>query len=119
MNAIQSVDALTSKRCQACEGGVEKYTRQQSVEQLKLLGDSWKLSEDGLMISRQWKLKNFVEAMKLANRIAELAEQEQHHPDLHITGYRLLKVDLTTHAIGGLSENDFIVAAKIDKLALT
>jgi 4a-hydroxytetrahydrobiopterin dehydratase len=57
-----------------------------------------------------------VEALQLANKIGDLAEQEQHHPDLHLTGYRLLRVDLTTHAIGGLSENDFIVAAKINQL---
>ncbi len=117
MSSIQSVDQLTSKRCQACEGGVAKIERDQAVEQLKQLGDTWQLSDDGLMISRKWKLKNFVAVMQLANRIAELAEQEQHHPDLHITGYRLLRVDLTTHAIGGLSENDFILAAKIDRLA--
>lgn len=116
MHEIQSIEALTAKRCQACEGGVAKYTLEQAVEQLKLLGDTWQLSDDGLMITRQWKLKNFLAAMALANRIADLAEQEQHHPDLHVVGYRLLRVDLTTHAIGGLSENDFIVAAKINQL---
>ncbi len=117
MNEIQSVDKLTGKRCQACEGGVAQYSPDQAAAQLKQLGDTWQLSSDGLMISRKWKLKNFVEVMALANRIAELAEQEQHHPDVHITGYRLLRVDLTTHAIGGLSENDFILAAKIDQIA--
>lgn len=116
MNEVQSLDALSRKKCQACEGGVAKYTQHAAVEQLKLLGEDWLLSDDGLMISRKYKMKNFVAAMELANRIAELAEQEQHHPDLHLTGYRCLRVDLTTHAIGGLSENDFIVAAKINQL---
>ena len=68
------------------------------------------------MISRKITCKHFVEAMKLVNQVADVAEAEQHHPDLHLTGYRHLRIDLTTHAIGGLSENDFIVAAKIDEL---
>jgi 4a-hydroxytetrahydrobiopterin dehydratase len=54
--------------------------------------------------------------MELATAVGRLAEEEQHHPDLHITGYRNLRIDLTTHAIDGLSENDFILAAKIDAL---
>jgi 4a-hydroxytetrahydrobiopterin dehydratase len=54
--------------------------------------------------------------IEAVNRIAELAEAEGHHPDLHLTGYRNLKIELTTHAIGGLSENDFILAAKIDAI---
>ncbi|MEM1070565.1 MAG: 4a-hydroxytetrahydrobiopterin dehydratase, partial [Planctomycetota bacterium] len=58
----------------------------------------------------------FVEAMKILHQVADVAEAEQHHPDLHLTGYRKVRIDLTTHAIGGLSENDFIVAAKIDEM---
>jgi 4a-hydroxytetrahydrobiopterin dehydratase len=111
---IQSAADLTGKRCQACEGGVAKFTRNEAARQIKELGDQWELSADDKMISRKWKLKNFVQAMELAGTIARLAEEEQHHPDLHITGYRNLRVDLTTHAIDGLSENDFILAAKID-----
>ena len=111
---IQSAGALSGKRCQACEGGVAKYTQDESMRQIKQLGGAWELSEDGKMISRKWKLKNFVQALEMANAIGRLAEEEQHHPDLHLTGYRFLRVDLTTHAIDGLSENDFILAAKID-----
>ena len=116
MNQIQSVDELSGKRCQACEGGVAKFSLAEATEQVQQLGESWTLSDDGLMISRKFKLKNFLAAMALANSLAVLAEEEQHHPDLHLTGYRCLQVDLTTHAIGGLSENDFIMAAKINKL---
>jgi 4a-hydroxytetrahydrobiopterin dehydratase len=54
--------------------------------------------------------------MELLNRVAEIAESEQHHPDLHLTGYRNVRIELTTHAIGGLSENDFILAAKVDQV---
>ena len=71
---------------------------------------------DGKWIERTIRFKNFVEMMQGVNQIADLAESEGHHPDLHLTGYRNLKIDLTTHAIGGLSENDFILAAKIDAL---
>ena len=69
------------------------------------------------MISRKWALKNFIEALALVNKAGEIAEEDQHHPDLHLTGYRNLRIDLTTHAIGGLSENDFILAAKLDAAA--
>ena len=74
------------------------------------------MDSDGRMIHRNVARKNFDEAMKLLNEIAEVAEAEGHHPDLHLTGYCKVRIDLTTHAIGGLSENDFIVAAKIDLL---
>ncbi|QDT05921.1 Putative pterin-4-alpha-carbinolamine dehydratase [Rubripirellula lacrimiformis] len=76
----------------------------------------WTLDESGKMISRQFNTGNFVKAVKLIQQVAEIAETEQHHPDLHLTGYRHLRIDLTTHAIGGLSENDFIIAAKIDAI---
>ncbi len=113
---VSSASELTGRRCQPCEGGVDACTLEFSQQQLKSL-DRWQLSDDGKLISRRWQLKNFVGALALANKIGELAELEQHHPDIHLTGYRHLRVDLTTHAIGGLSENDFILAAKIDALS--
>jgi 4a-hydroxytetrahydrobiopterin dehydratase len=76
----------------------------------------WQLTEDGTAIFLKRNCKHFVEAMEVLNQVAEVAEAEQHHPDLHLTGYRKVRIELTTHAIGGLSENDFIVAAKIDEL---
>ena len=113
---VKSQLELTTRKCVPCEGGVEACSVEFSKSQLQALND-WQLSEDGTMISRNWNMKNFVQAMKLMNLAAEIAEQEQHHPDFHLTGYRHLRIDLTTHAIGGLSENDFIVAAKIDAAA--
>lgn len=115
---LQTQSELTAKKCLPCEGGVEACSIDFSKSQLQALSD-WQLSDDGKMISRRWTLKNFVQAMKLLNLAADIAEHEQHHPDFHLTGYRQLKIDLTTHAIGGLSENDFIVAAKIDSAAKT
>lgn len=114
---VLSACKLGTKKCQPCEGGVEPATADEARRQIAELDSGWQLSEDGKMISRTWRFKNFVQAMKLLNLAADLAEQDQHHPDLHLTGYRNLKIDLTTHAIDGLSENDFILAAKIDAAA--
>ncbi len=106
---------LTQRTCKPCEGGVEKLSRLQSEDYLKAC-PAWRLQESGDAIERKWVFKNFVKAIAFFNQVAEVAEAEQHHPDLHLTGYRNVKIVLTTHAIGGLSENDFIVAAKIDEL---
>ena len=82
-----------------------------------LLADlkGWELME-GKSLRRQVACKDFLAAVGLIQRIAVIAEAEDHHPDLHLTGYRRLTIELSTHAIGGLSENDFILAAKIDQL---
>ena len=72
--------------------------------------------ESGKMISKSFIVKNFMTAIDFINKVAAAAEADNHHPDIHLAGYRNLKIDLSTHAVGGLSENDFILAAKIDKL---
>ena len=110
-----SSQTLRSKKCLPCEGGVPTITVDQ-VPQYAQATPKWTVAEDCKSISRKINCKNFVAAMDLMNRIAEIAESEQHHPDFHLTGYRKLQIDLMTHAIGGLSENDFIVAAKIDEI---
>jgi 4a-hydroxytetrahydrobiopterin dehydratase len=76
----------------------------------------WHVTEDGKRIRREWRAQNFLAALDFFQRIGQLAEEEGHHPDLHLTGYRNVAIELWTHAIGGLSENDFILAAKIDRL---
>ena len=108
-------DQLTKKKCVPCEGGVPKYSREEAEEQLKKL-DGWKLTENGQRIRKDWTVKNFLAGMSFFEKVAELAEAEQHHPDLHLWGYKNLWIEIWTHAIGGLSENDFILAAKIDEL---
>lgn len=110
-----SASELAKLRCKPCEGGVEPLTSEQAQDHRKAV-PNWELDSDGKSIHRQWKMKNFVQAMEFLQKVAEVAEQEQHHPDLHLTGYRNVRIELTTHAIGGLSENDFILAAKIDSL---
>lgn len=75
----------------------------------------WTLAKDFKKISKQFKFRNFLEAMEFADKITPIAESEGHHPDFSI-GWGRVEIELTTHAIGGLSENDFILAAKIDKI---
>lgn len=116
MNAPTDPASLVSKRCVPCEGGVARYERADAEAQLAAL-PAWQLLADGTRIRRDWKLTDFRSAIKLLNSIGALAEREQHHPDLHLEGYSRLRVELQTHAIGGLSENDFILAAKIDAIA--
>jgi len=110
-----SEKSLAGRRCKPCEGGVSPLSPEQSREYLKAL-KGWTLAPDGMMIERDYVLRDFRAMIKLVNQIAEIAEGDNHHPDLHLTGYRKLHIELKTHAIGGLSENDFIVAAKIDRL---
>lgn len=112
-----SCDILSQKKCLPCEGGVEPYTQSQSEAQLELL-DGWTLTHDGQRIRKNWTVKNFMAGLRFFNAVAEVAEQDGHHPDLHIEGYRNLSIELWTHAIGGLSENDFILAAKIEQLPI-
>ncbi|MEQ1825183.1 MAG: 4a-hydroxytetrahydrobiopterin dehydratase [Pirellula sp.] len=112
---IVSAEQLVSRKCLPCEGGVEACSLDHSQAQIEKLS-GWQLSPDGKWIYRSLTFKNFVQTVECLNSIAELAEAEAHHPDLHLTGYRNLKIGLSTHAIGGLSENDFILASKIDAL---
>lgn len=110
-----SAAELTAKKCTACEGGTPPFTQDEIAAHLPAVPE-WKLSDDGKLIRRKYKFKDFVTALAFLQKVGELAEAEDHHPDLHLTGYRHVALELSTHAIGGLSANDFIVAAKIDKL---
>ena len=110
-----TTESLRQKKCVPCEGGVPVIEGQAASEYLPSI-PLWSINDTGKMISRKFNAGSFVKAMQILQQIAELAEAEQHHPDLHLTGYRHVQIDLTTHAIGGLSENDFVVAAKIDTL---
>lgn len=75
----------------------------------------WELEKGGEKISREWKMKDFNEAMAFVNEVAALAQSEGHHPDIHVS-YNHVRLELWTHAIGGLSENDFILATKINTI---
>lgn len=105
---------LTSKKCVACEGGIPPLNKKEAAALLQQT-PGWHMSDDGKTISRDFRFKDFVAAMKFINDVAALSESEGHHPDIHIS-YNKVRLDLSTHAIGGLSENDFIVAAKVDQM---
>jgi 4a-hydroxytetrahydrobiopterin dehydratase len=113
----QSTEQLTHKKCVPCEGGVPKYSTAEAQDQIKRL-QGWQIVRSGERIRKEWTVKNFMAGIKFFNDVARVAEQEQHHPDLHLEGYRKVAIELWTHAIGGLSENDFILAAKIDQLPI-
>jgi 4a-hydroxytetrahydrobiopterin dehydratase len=105
---------LRTKHCQVCEGGVAPLDAD-ATEQLLTAVPGWQANADGTEISREYTFRNFYETMAFVNALAYIAHREDHHPDLEI-GYRRCFVRYSTHAIGGLSENDFICASKIDAL---
>ncbi len=107
---------LVNRRCKPCEGGVEPL-RGEQVEQLMLaLHDDWTVSDDGVEISRQFDFPAYSRTLAFANAVAWIAISEGHHPVLTVS-YGNCSVSYTTHSIGGLSDNDFICGAKIDRLA--
>jgi 4a-hydroxytetrahydrobiopterin dehydratase len=105
---------LTKRKCKPCEGGVHPLPPSAAEGMLRDV-QGWELVE-GTTIRKTVTCKDFLDAVALIQRIAPIAEADDHHPDLHLTRYKRLTIELSTHAIGGLSENDFILAAKIDQL---
>ena len=106
---------LAERRCVPCEGGVAPLTPGEAAAALAKLDPAWRLDATGRRIEREFRCKNFYRVMSLVNAIAHIANTEDHHPDIEL-GYDYCRVRYTTHAIGGLSDNDFICAAKIDRL---
>lgn len=106
---------LTQKKCAPCEGGVPPLDPAKVGEYLRQV-PAWRLTEDGKRIRRAWRVKDFETGLDYFRRVGEVAEAEGHHPDLHLANYRDVTIEIWTHAIGGLSENDFILAAKLDRL---
>ncbi len=106
---------LVDKHCKPCEGGVKPLRSEQVTELLRVLHDDWAVSDDGLEISRSFSFPAYSRTLGFANAVAWIAIVEGHHPDMLVT-YGSCKVSYTTHAIGGLSDNDFICAAKVDRL---
>ena len=114
---VQNAEQLTTKKCEPCEGGVDPCPLPFVAEQLEHL-PGWYLTHQNQRIRKDWTVKNFVAGMNFLNQVCEIAEADGHHPDVHIESYKNVSIELWTHAIGGLSENDFILAAKIDKLPI-
>ena len=106
---------LTTRRCVPCEGGVPALSEAESEAMLAKLEPGWTLGTGGVSIHRSFSFRNYHETMAFVNAVAWIAHREDHHPDLEV-GFSRCLVTFTTHAIGGLTENDFICAAKIDAL---
>lgn len=108
---------LAKKKCIPCDDkDLKPLSRDEALAYMPELKD-WKLSEDTKMISKEWTFKDFVKSVEFVNQVTDVAEMEGHHPDVHIH-YNKVILELWTHSIGGLSENDFILAAKLDQLWL-
>lgn len=106
---------LSRKHCVPCEGSVAPLPREE-IQRLAGQLPSWQVAADGGRIRREWRVKDFATALDFLRRVGEIAENEGHHPDLHLVGYRNVAIEIWTHAAKGLTENDFILAAKIDTL---
>jgi len=109
-------EELAARRCKPCEGGTKPLTHEQCEQLLLGLDADWSLSEDYLNISRRFEFSSYDESLGFANSAAGVAISEDHHPVLTVA-YGYCVVSYTTHAINGLSDNDFICAAKLDRLA--
>jgi 4a-hydroxytetrahydrobiopterin dehydratase len=109
---------LSQKHCRPCDGGVEPLTRAQAEALMPQLSPEWCLSKEGPYLRREFPFKDFYRTMSFVNAVAHIANIEDHHPDLEV-GYHYCRVQFTTHAIRGLSENDFICAARIDQIPLS
>lgn len=110
-------DALSNQRCKPCEGGVQPLSASAAQSLMNQLSAAWQLAADARSIRGEWKFRNFYHSMSFANAVAHIANAEDHHPDLEV-GYGYCRLTFNTHAIGGLSQNDFICAAKVDSLPL-
>jgi len=104
---------LSEKKCKACEGWEKPFTKEEAQEYLNQV-NNWTLIENE--IENEFKFKDFKEALEFINKVGVIAEEEGHHPDIYLHGWNKVKITLNTHAIKGLSENDFILAAKINKI---
>ena len=108
---------LAEKKCIPCEGGIPGFDISEIHKYLKMV-DGWevKADEDKIYyLIKEFKFKNFIESQNFINEVGKIAEKEGHHPDI-LFGWGYAKINITTHAIEGLSENDFILAAKIDQI---
>jgi len=112
---VSQTSALKHKHCKSCEGDVPRLSPAET-DKLHTSVPDWRVLPDGKHLRREWQVKDFASGMEFCRKVADLAEEEGHHPDLHLVNYRDLAIELSTHAVGGLTENDFILAAKIDDL---
>ena len=106
---------LAARKCKPCEGGIAPLSPAQAAQLLAQVSSAWVLTENARAIRREFAFRDFYRTMSFVNALAHIANTEDHHPDLEL-GYNYCRVTFSTHSIGGLSENDFICAAKLDRL---
>ncbi|HMD75027.1 MAG TPA: 4a-hydroxytetrahydrobiopterin dehydratase [Steroidobacteraceae bacterium] len=106
---------LASKKCVPCEGGVPPLEASEAHALTARLQEGWSVSKDAKNLHRSYRFEDFYRTMSFVNAVAHIANTEDHHPDL-VIGYNYCRITYSTHSIGGLSANDFICAAKIDRL---
>jgi 4a-hydroxytetrahydrobiopterin dehydratase len=111
------MNELAERKCKPCEGGTAPLAPAEATELLKQLSAGWSLSENARAIRREFSFRDFYRTMSFVNALAHVANIEDHHPDLEV-GYNYCRVIYTTHAIRGLSENDFVCAAKVDLIPI-
>ena len=111
------MSGLSERRCKPCEGGVPPLSGTEAQRLLAQLAGGWSLSEDAQAIRREFRFRDFYRTMSFVNAVAHIANIEDHHPDLEV-GYNYCRLAFTTHAIRGLSDNDFVCAAKVDLIPL-
>jgi 4a-hydroxytetrahydrobiopterin dehydratase len=109
------MDTLHQKTCQPCEGGVDPLARDQFSQYLDQV-TQWTVTDNDTKIEREFTFADFNHALAFVNKVAEIAEDEGHHPDIFMHNWNKVRITLWTHAIGGLSINDFVVASKIDRI---
>jgi 4a-hydroxytetrahydrobiopterin dehydratase len=114
MTKMGMADTLVGKTCTPCKGGIPPLTPEEA-ERFHQQVSQWELRDDAKRIERTFKFRNFGEALSFVQQVGELAERERHHPDISF-GWGYVTVSLRTKKIKGLHENDFILAAKIDRL---
>ncbi|XP_031393580.1 pterin-4-alpha-carbinolamine dehydratase 2, mitochondrial isoform X2 [Punica granatum] len=113
-------EELATKKCVPCNAKDMRPMTEESANALISKVEGWKLLNEGdiLKLSRSWKVKSFTKGLELFQLVANVAEAEGHHPDLHLVGWNNVTIEIWTHAVGGLTENDFVLAAKINELPL-
>ncbi len=109
------MEELKKKKCVPCEGGLTPMNRDEFAKYLEQV-QGWSVIDKDTKIEREFEFRDFKKALDFVNAVGEVAEEEGHHPNIYIHSWNKVKITLYTHAIEGLSENDFILAAKIDAL---
>lgn len=106
--------SLAQKKCQPCEGGTSPMTEKEAQGMLSQLADGWTVKTQPQRLYKKFSFKNFKQALAFVNKVGDIAEEEGHHPNIHFT-WGEAELEIWTHEIDGLTESDYILAAKCDE----